>query len=120
MIQFNHVTRKYGSKVAVCDLTLEVPPGELFAFLGPNGAGKTTAIKILVGLLRPTAGTVSVCGVDPTTDTRQASRFLGFVPEEAFLYDKLSGREFLRVRRRDPRARPRGGSVRPGPPVRAV
>jgi ABC-2 type transport system ATP-binding protein len=95
MIQFNHVTRKYGSKVAVSDLTLEVRPGELFAFLGPNGAGKTTAIKILVGLLRPTAGSVAVCGVDPTGDTRQAAAYLGFVPEEAFLYDKLSGREFL-------------------------
>jgi len=95
MIQFNHVTRKYGSKVAVCDLTLRVPPGELFAFLGPNGAGKTTAIKMLVGLLRPTAGTVSVCGVDTALDARQASRFLGFIPEEPFLYDKLSGREFL-------------------------
>jgi ABC-2 type transport system ATP-binding protein len=95
MIQFNHVTRKFGSKVAVCDLTLEVPSGELFAFLGPNGAGKTTAIKILVGLLRPTAGGVTVCGVDPTSETRQASQYLGFVPEEVFLYDKLTGREFL-------------------------
>jgi len=95
MIQFHNVTREFGSKVAVCNLTLKVPPGELFAFLGPNGAGKTTAIKILVGLLRPTAGTVSVCGIDATADTRQAARFLGFVPEQAFLYDKLSGREFL-------------------------
>jgi ABC-2 type transport system ATP-binding protein len=95
MIEFDHVTRKYGSKVAVCDLTLRVPAGELFAFLGPNGAGKTTAIKMLVGLLRPTAGRVSVCGVDTAVDARRASRFLGFVPEEPFLYDKLSGREFL-------------------------
>ncbi|MGQ9576259.1 MAG: ABC transporter ATP-binding protein [Thermoguttaceae bacterium] len=95
MIQFHHVWRKYGSKMAVEDLTLTVPPGELFAFLGPNGAGKTTAIKMLVGLLRPTAGSVTVCGVDATSQTRQASRFLGFVPEEAFLYEKLSGREFL-------------------------
>jgi ABC-2 type transport system ATP-binding protein len=95
MIQFHHVTRKYGSKVAVSDLSLRVPPGELFAFLGPNGAGKTTAIKMLVGLLRPTAGTVSVCGVDTAADARQASCYLGFVPEEPFLYDKLSGREFL-------------------------
>ena len=95
MIHFDRVTRKYGSKVAVCDLTLRVPAGELFAVLGPNGAGKTTAIKMLVGLLRPTAGTVSVCGLDTAVDARQASRFLGFVPEEPFLYDKLSGREFL-------------------------
>ncbi len=95
MIRFEHVTRKYGPKVAVDDLSLAVPAGELFAFLGPNGAGKTTAIKMLVGLLRPTEGAVVVCGHDTVTQTRQAIRFLGFVPEESFLYDKLSGREFL-------------------------
>jgi ABC-2 type transport system ATP-binding protein len=95
MICFDNVTRKYGQKVAVCELNLELRPGELFAFLGPNGAGKTTAIKMLVGLLRPTTGTISVCGVDTARDPREASRFVGFVPEEVFLYDKLSGREML-------------------------
>jgi len=95
MIRFEAVTRNYGAKVAVDNLSLTVPPGELFAFLGPNGAGKTTAIKMLTGLLRPTSGTVSVCGYDTATRTRDAARFLGFVPEEPFLYDKLSGREFL-------------------------
>jgi ABC-2 type transport system ATP-binding protein len=95
MIRFDAVTRTYGPKVAVDNLTLTVPPGELFAFLGPNGAGKTTAIKMLTGLLRPTSGTVSVCGHDTATRTRDAARYLGFVPEEPFLYDKLSGREFL-------------------------
>ncbi len=95
MIQFDAATRTYGPKVAVDNLTLTVPAGELFAFLGPNGAGKTTAIKMLTGLLRPSAGTVSVCGHDTVTQTREAARLVGFVPEEGFLYDKLTGREFL-------------------------
>jgi ABC-2 type transport system ATP-binding protein len=95
MIHFEHVTRTYGPKVAVSDLTLRIPAGELFAFLGPNGAGKTTAIKMLVGLLHPTSGTVRVGGCDTATRAREAVRLIGFVPDEAFLYDKLSGREFL-------------------------
>lgn len=95
MISFDHVTRTYGRKVAVADLSLTIPPGELFAFLGPNGAGKTTTIKMLVGLLRPGAGSVSVCGHDIVSHTREATRFIGYVPDQTFLYDKLSGREFL-------------------------
>lgn len=96
MIQFENVTRQYGHKVAVADLNLEIPAGELFAFLGPNGAGKTTSIRMLVGLLRPNLGRIRVCGHDTVTDTREATRFLGYVPDESQLYDKLSGREFLR------------------------
>ncbi len=95
MIQFENITRRYGSKTAVCDLSLTIPPGELFAFLGPNGAGKTTTIKMLVGLLRPNSGTVSVCGYDLVAATREATQLIGYVPDAAFLYDKLSGREFL-------------------------
>jgi ABC-2 type transport system ATP-binding protein len=95
MIQFENVTRKFGQKVAVDGLTLAVEPGELFAFLGPNGAGKTTTVKMLVGLLRPDSGSVRVCGHDLSLQTRQATRLLGYVPDEPFLYDKLSGREFL-------------------------
>lgn len=95
MIEFDHVTRKYGDKTAVADLTLTIPPGELFAFLGPNGAGKTTSIKMLVCLLQPNSGTVSVCGYDTVDQTREATRHIGYVPDEAFLYEKLSGREFL-------------------------
>ena len=64
MIEFEHVTRRYGTKVAVNDLTLEIPTGQLFAFLGPNGAGKTTTIKMMVGLLRPSSGTVRLCAHD--------------------------------------------------------
>jgi ABC-2 type transport system ATP-binding protein len=95
MIQFDNVTRKFGPKVAVANLDLTIPSGELFAFLGPNGAGKTTAIRMLVGLLRPTVGTVSVCGFNSATEPREAVRRLGYVPDEVYLYEKLSGRELL-------------------------
>ncbi|MBN1394721.1 MAG: ABC transporter ATP-binding protein [Pirellulales bacterium] len=95
MIEFDNATRTFARKVAVDGLTLSVPPGELFALLGPNGAGKTTTIKMLTGLLRPTSGAVKVCGIDLTADVRRATHALGYVPEEPFLYDKLSGREFL-------------------------
>jgi ABC-2 type transport system ATP-binding protein len=95
MIEFDNVTRSYAHKVAVDRLTLTVPSGELFALLGPNGAGKTTTIKMLTGLLRPMGGWVRVCGHDLVTDSRRAAHSIGYVPEEPFLYDKLSGREFL-------------------------
>jgi ABC-2 type transport system ATP-binding protein len=95
MIDFENVTRTYGRRVAVSDLTLRVGRGELFALLGPNGAGKTTAMKMLVGLLRPSVGVVRVCGHNVAADPQAAARCVGYVPDEAFLYDKLSGREFL-------------------------
>ncbi len=95
MIEFDQVTRNYGRKTAVDRLTLTIAPGELFALLGPNGAGKTTTIKMLVGLLRPNAGTVRICGYDVVRETRQANRCIGYVPDQPYLYDKLSGREFL-------------------------
>ena len=95
MIRFEKARRTFGRKVAVDDLSLTVNPGELFALLGPNGAGKTTAIKLMVGLLRPGAGAVEVCGLSVVEDPREATRLLGYVPDEPFLYDKLSGREFL-------------------------
>lgn len=96
MIEFDQVTRCYGKKIAVDRLHLTVPSGELFALLGPNGAGKTTTIKMLVGLLRPTSGTVRVCGHDVVSAQRRASLMLGYVPDEPYLYDKLTGRELLR------------------------
>jgi ABC-2 type transport system ATP-binding protein len=95
MIEFDAVSRAYGGRLAVDGLSLVVPRGELFALLGPNGAGKTTTIKMLIGLLRPTAGTLRVCGYDVGDTARPASRCLGYVPDEPFLYEKLSGREFL-------------------------
>lgn len=95
MIQFERVTRKYGTKTAVSGLDLTLMPGELFAFLGPNGAGKTTTIKMLSSLLRPSEGTITVCGYDTVTAPREAACHVGYVPDEPHLYDKLSGREFL-------------------------
>ena len=95
MIEFRNVSRNYGRKVAVSGLDLTVPSGEIFAFLGPNGAGKTTSIKMLVGLLRPTSGEVRVCGFDVVSESRQANRRVGYIPDEPYLYDKLTGREFL-------------------------
>ncbi len=95
MIEFDQVVRTYGPKTAVDRLSLRVERGELFAFLGPNGAGKTTSIKLLVGLLNPTAGRVLVCDREVSRDHRQTSHRLGYVPDEPYLYDKLTGREFL-------------------------
>ena len=95
MIEFAHVTRTYGPKTAVSDLTLAIPRGELFALLGPNGAGKTTSIKMLVGLLHPSRGTIRICGHDVVTDPRAAHLHVGYVPDEPNLYNKLTGREFL-------------------------
>jgi ABC-2 type transport system ATP-binding protein len=95
MIEFDHVTRTYGPKPAVTDLSLSIPRGELFALLGPNGAGKTTTIKMLVGLLRPSRGAVRICGHDLVKQSRNAHLHTGYVPDEPTLYDKLTGREFL-------------------------
>ena len=95
MIQLDKVTKQYGLKTAVHELSLEVPAGELFAFLGPNGAGKTTTIKMLCGLLFPTSGSVRVGGFDLRTDGGKARQLLSYVPDQPYLYEKLTGREFL-------------------------
>ena len=95
MIRIDNVTKLYGPKVAVQDLTLHVPAGELFAFLGPNGAGKTTTIKMLCGLLFPTSGSVSIGGFDVRTQGDHARALVSYVPDQPFLYEKLTGREFL-------------------------
>ncbi len=95
MIHLDKVTKRYGLKTAVHELSLEVPAGELFAFLGPNGAGKTTTIKMMCGLLFPTSGRVSIAGHDLRTDGDRARAVLSYVPDQPFLYEKLTGREFL-------------------------
>ncbi len=95
MIEIENVTRTYGKKIAVKDLSLAIPAGELFAFLGPNGAGKTTTIKMMVGLLQPSQGNVRVAGYDVVRSPREAAYAIGLVPDDPYLYDKLSGREFL-------------------------
>lgn len=95
MIDLQNVSKSYGAKVALHELNLHVPAGELFAFLGPNGAGKTTTIKLICGLLIPTRGTVRVGGYDLQTQGDEARRLISYVPDQPYLYDKLTGREFL-------------------------
>lgn len=95
MIETKNLTKKYGDLVAVNDLDLRVEAGELFVFLGPNGAGKTTTIKILTGLLQPTSGIASVAGIDVVKSPIEVKKIMGYLPEDPFLYDKLTGREFL-------------------------
>ncbi len=95
VIELKSVTKQYGTKHAVENLSLTVPAGELFAFLGPNGAGKTTTIKMLCGLLFPTTGEVRIGGFDMQHDGDRARRLISYVPDQPFLYEKLTGREFL-------------------------
>ncbi len=95
MIELIGVSKRYGDKWALRDVHLTIPAGELFAFLGPNGAGKTTTIKLICGLLLPTAGTVRIGGHDMVRDGEAARAQIGYVPDQPFLYDKLTGREFL-------------------------
>ncbi len=80
---------------AVDDLTLEIQEGEFFGFLGPNGAGKTTTIKMMTGLLSPSNGTILLDGIDIYQNPIKAKQIIGYVPDQPFLYDKLTGREFF-------------------------
>ncbi len=96
LIQTRNLVKRYGDKVAVDDISFDVRAGEIFGFLGPNGAGKTTTIKIIVGLLRPTSGSVMVAGYDVQQQPTQAKASSGYVPDTPNLYAKLTGRELLR------------------------
>ena len=96
MIELLHLVKQFGELVAVNDVSLVVPRGEFFALLGPNAAGKTTTIKILAGLMKPTAGVARVAGFDVQTQPMEARRCLAYVPDFPFLYDKLTPWEFIR------------------------
>ncbi len=96
LIETQHLVKKFGEKLAVDDVSFQVSGGEIFGFLGPNGAGKTTTIKMIVGLLQPTSGTVKVAGYDVQTEPLKAKSSNGFVPDVPNLYPKLTGRELLR------------------------
>jgi ABC-2 type transport system ATP-binding protein len=96
MISIQSLTKHYGSFAAVDDLSLEVTQGEFFAFLGPNGAGKTTTIKMLSGMLKPTAGVVKIGGFDLQKEPERAKALMAYVPDFPFLYDKLTSWEFMR------------------------
>src|SRR5690349_22539832 len=95
MIRLDNVSKSYGTKTAVSSLSLDIPAGELFAFLGPNGAGKTTTIKLMCGLLFPTTGSIRIGGFDLAARGREARRLISYVPDQPYLYEKLTGREIL-------------------------
>ncbi len=96
MIRMEGLTKTYGKLVAVDRVDLEVPKGELFGFLGPNGAGKTTTLRMIAGIIRPTEGRIWLGGDDVMANPIAAKARLGFIPDRPFVYDKLTGGEFLR------------------------
>lgn len=95
MIEIENLTMNYGELRALDGLNLTIQPGELFAFLGPNGAGKTTAMKLLTGLMKPDAGRVRLCGHDVQKEAMKAKALLGYVPDVAVFYEKLTPVEFM-------------------------
>ncbi len=98
-VEIAAVAKSFGSKRAVSDLSLTLVSGEVFAFLGPNGAGKTTTLKMTTGLLRPDVGYIRVCGHRLDRTEQRAKQYLAYVPDQPFVYDKLTGREFLNFTR---------------------
>lgn len=96
MIEIRDLTKKYGKITAVNQLTLSIPAGEIFGFIGPNGAGKTTTISMVAGLLAPSSGSVSICGVDMLKFPKQAKQKIGYIPDRPYIYEKLTAMEFLK------------------------
>lgn len=96
IVHLEGVSKTFGTKQAVRELSLSLYPKEVFAFLGPNGAGKTTTLKMTCGLLRPDGGQINVCGHSMVLDAAGAKKHIAYVPDQPFLYDKLTGREFIR------------------------
>ena len=95
MIRLENIEKRYGKFQALHPLNLHVRKGEVFGFLGPNGAGKTTTIRMLAGVLVPTAGRVSINGIDLVKNPIESKRHVGYIPDRPYLYDKLTAREFL-------------------------
>ena len=96
-IKIVNVNKRFTNVHAVRDLTLSVKTGEIFALIGPNGAGKTTTVKMITGLIAPTSGRIWVLGKDVAADPVQAKKELGYIPDDPFVYDYLTGREFLQL-----------------------
>jgi ABC-2 type transport system ATP-binding protein len=96
MIKLIHLTKTYKDLRAVDELDLEVKEGALFGFLGPNGAGKTTTIRMMAGVLKPTSGKVIINGMDLAQEPEKVKKCIGFIPDRPYLYEKLTGTEFLK------------------------
>jgi ABC-2 type transport system ATP-binding protein len=95
MIRVEHLVKTYGQFTAVDGVSLDVQPGEIHGFLGPNGAGKTTTLRMIAGLLQPTAGRIVVNGHDLAAHPEAAKASLGYIPDRPYIYDKLTAGEFL-------------------------
>lgn len=95
MIELKSLGKKYGDFQAVSNLSLMVKPGEMFGFLGPNGAGKTTTIRMLMGILVPSSGSVAIDNKDAFRDRVEINRVIGYLPDAPIFYDFLKGREIL-------------------------
>ena len=95
MLEIKNLTKKFGDKVAVDNIDLSVKSGEIYGFLGPNGAGKTTTIKMIVGMLMPDGGSISVDGIDAINDDVEAKRQIAYVPDSPEIYDIMTGRQYL-------------------------
>jgi ABC-2 type transport system ATP-binding protein len=96
ILQLENLSKTFGKTAAVCDLSIEIPSGEIFGLLGPNGAGKTTTLKMISGLVVPDSGRIIVDSVDASVDPEGVHAWISYVPDEPTMYSKLSGREFLR------------------------
>lgn len=96
MIQTEKLSKRFGQKLAVDGLDLNIAAGEFYCFLGPNGAGKTTTIKMLTGLIKPSSGRAVLGGFDIQREPVRTKALLGYIPDTPFLYEKLTGREFMR------------------------
>jgi ABC-2 type transport system ATP-binding protein len=97
MIETQHLSKRYDTKIAVTDLSLAVQEGEIFGFLGPNGAGKSTTVKMLTGMIFPTSGSALVAGFDILKDPVEVKKRIGFVPESGALFESLTGWEYLQL-----------------------
>ena len=95
LLRLDRLSKRFGDRLAVEALTLDVAPGEIYGLIGPNGSGKTTTVKMIAGLYRPTAGQVLIAGIDLGAEPERAKGLLGYIPDEPFVYEKMTGREFL-------------------------
>jgi len=96
VIKISNLTKKFGNFIAVNNINLEINSGEIFGFLGPNGAGKTTTVKIIAGIMKPTSGNIYIDGIDVTNNSFLVKSKIAYIPDEPFIYPKLTGWEFLR------------------------
>jgi ABC-2 type transport system ATP-binding protein len=97
MISIQNLTKRFGDQIAVHSLSFEIPSGQIVGFLGPNGAGKSTTLKMLTGMLEPTEGTATICGIDLRKDVVEVKRRVGFVPESGAVFESLTGLEYLEM-----------------------